>query len=619
MSMTRNPVARDVLNQIVMDPQYPDVMHVPVFSIPQIVLAGGALALFGASTAGYMTGQFPLLAAMFCNLIAVYLAFTPLHDASHRAVSSNGFLNDLIGVVTGQLLLPGINMTAFRTIHMDHHRYVGQEGRDPDTAFVKPPRPFGLFYLMFADVHWAIWYVRYGRHLWSRKAGAYILLLLVMLVASHAAFLLSPWWKEFLLLYVVPQRLGLGVVAYTFAHIQHPHGLTWDNEPFQSTLYVRGNSPFRRLMFGQEEHIIHHLTPHIPWFKYKRVWDLANGVLRKQGIPGRGWFEGPGEFLIPSSDDRLPIAMRVTAVTADVPGVRSITLEPINGIALGKADAGAHIDLHLPGNLVRQYSLVEANDRHFRIAVRLDLSGRGGSKAVHQLKAGDTLLVGRPRNNFVLYETGTRFILIAGGIGVTPMVSMARRLTELGKPFELHLCARDAATAPLWKELQASNFAGHCYLHPDKEDGSSSLDAKSLLSNPDTLSMIYLCGPQGFMDSLRQQAMAAGWHKSQIRTENFSAAVAEESEQEPFTVRLSASKRDVEVGADESIIDALARVGIDVPFACMQGTCGTCITPVTEGEIAHRDAYLGEEDKARMDRMCLCVSRAKAQSISIDL
>lgn len=619
MSMTRNPVARDVLNQIVMDPRYPDVMHVPVFSIPQIVLAGGALALFGASTAGYMTGQLPLLAAMFCNLIAVYLAFTPLHDASHRAVSSNGFLNDLIGVVTGQLLLPGINMTAFRTIHMDHHRYVGQEGRDPDTAFVKPPKPFGLFYLMFADVHWAIWYVRYGRHLWSRKAGAHILLLLVTLVASHAAFLLSPWWKEFLLLYVVPQRLGLGVVAYTFAHIQHPHGLTWDNEPFQSTLYVRGNSPFRRLMFGQEEHIIHHITPHIPWFKYKRVWDLANGVLRKQGIPGRGWFEGPGEFPIPSSDDRLPIAMRVTSVTADVPGVRSITLEPINGIALGKADAGAHIDLHLPGNLVRQYSLVEANDRHFRIAVRLDLSGRGGSRAVHQLEIGDTLLVGRPRNNFVLYETGTRFILIAGGIGVTPMISMARRLKELGKPFELHLCARDATSAPLWQELQASDFAEHCHLHPDKEDGSSSFDSRSVLGKPDTLSMVYLCGPQGFMDSLRQQAAAGGWHKSQIRTENFSAAVAEESEQEPFTVRLSASKRDVEVGADESIIDALARVGIDVPFACMQGTCGTCITPVTEGEIAHRDAYLGEEDKARMDRMCLCVSRAKAQKISIDL
>lgn len=271
MALTRNLDAREVLNQIVGDPRYAEVMRVPLFSAPQIVLSALALGLFGGASAAAVLHLIPLWAAMIFNFVAVYLAFTPLHDASHRAVSSSPALNDAIGVVVGQLLLPGINMTAFRAIHMDHHRFVGQEGRDPDTAFVTPPKYIGLPYLMFADVQWALWYAKYGRHYWSRKVAAYIALLLVVLVAIHAAFLLSPYWKEFLLLYVVPQRMGLGVVAYTFAHIQHPDGLTWDKEPFQSTMYIGGNSPLRRLLFGQEEHIIHHVVPHVPWFKYKRV------------------------------------------------------------------------------------------------------------------------------------------------------------------------------------------------------------------------------------------------------------------------------------------------------------------------------------------------------------
>ena len=191
MTLTRNLDARDVLNQIVNDPRYAEVMRVPVFSGPQILLAGTALALFGFSTAAAIAHTIPLWLAMVFNLIAVYLAFTPLHDASHRAVSSNSFLNDLIGVIPGQLLLPGINMTAFRAIHMDHHRYVGQEGRDPDTAFVRLPFG-GVFYLMFADIHWVFWYLEYGRHYWSRKVAFYMVLLLVMVIGIHAAFLMSP-------------------------------------------------------------------------------------------------------------------------------------------------------------------------------------------------------------------------------------------------------------------------------------------------------------------------------------------------------------------------------------------------------------------------------------------
>ena len=614
MALTRNPAARDVLNQIVNDPRYQEVMRVPLFSGPQIILSSVSLGLFGLATVGAVQHVIPMWVAMICNLVAVYLAFTPLHDASHRAVSSNSFLNDLIGVTVGQLLLPGINMTAFRAIHMDHHRYVGQEGRDPDTGFVKPPFG-GVAYLMFADLHWVVWYLRYGRHYWSRKVAVYMVLLLVMVVGIHVAFLMSPYWKEFLLLFVIPQRLGLGWVAYTFAHIQHPHGLTWDNEPFQSTMYMGGTSPLRRLMFGQEEHIIHHVVPHVPWFKYKRVWDLANGVLQRQGVPSRSFLAGPGPITVPTPKDRLPIDMRVAAIHDETPGIRVIELTPVDGRSLPRMEAGTHIDLHLKNGLVRQYSLVTGNPAGYTIAVKREDNGRGGSLAVHALAVGDVLPVGKPRNNFVLYETAPRFVLVAGGIGITAMLAMARRLDRLGKPHTLHVCARDEASVPFRDELMKLG----AQIHLDRADGTSSLDPAQVLVGPRDGTLLYLCGPAGFMGWLRGAALAQGWDAAQIRTENFGAPPQENVAEHPFVVELTTSKREVPVRSDESIIDALARIGIDVPFACMQGTCGTCIAPVAGGDVDHRDAFLSEEEKAQGDRMCLCVSRARGDRLAIDI
>lgn len=615
MALTRNPDAREVLNQIVNDPRYPDVMRVPLISPPQIAVAASALGIFALATYGAIAGILPTWAAMLLNFVAVYLSFTPLHDASHRAVSSNAFLNDAIGLVSGQLLLPAVNMTVFRAIHMDHHRYTGQEGRDPDTAFVAPPKPFGLAYLMFADVHWVFWYLKYGRHLWSRKVDVYMGVLLAAMVAVHAGFLLSPWWKEFLLLYVIPQRVGLGVVAYTFAHIQHPEGLTWDREPFQSTMFMRGHSPLRRLMFGQEEHVIHHVVPHVPWFKYRRVWALANGVLTRQGIPSRGWLAGPGEIALPPADAPATIPVRVAALRDEAPGIRSITLRAVDGRAL-TADAGAHVDVHLPGgSMVRQYSVVEAHGGALVLAVKREDAGRGGSRAMHALRVGDELCISKPRNHFVLYEDEPRFVLVAGGIGITALLPMARRLRALGKPFELHACMRDAAQVPFAAELARLGAR----IHADLPDGRSSLDADALLAGHGGKTMLYVCGPQGFMDWLKASAARHAWPAGRVRVESFGTLRQPSGEDRPFTLELARSHRQVPVRADESAIDALAREGIDVPFACMQGTCGACITAVTGGEIDHRDAYLSEEDKAAGDRLCLCVSRARGERLSIAL
>lgn len=612
---------RDVLNQVVKDPRYAEVMRVPVFSVLQIALVFLALGMFGLATWGYLAGYVPLWLAMPANLASVYIAFTPLHDASHRAVSSNSFLNDFLGVLTGQLLLPGVNMTVFRAIHMDHHRFVGQEGRDPDTGLVDLPKWMGVTYLMFVDLHWVAWYFRYGRHYWSRKVALWVYIMLALVVGSHMGFLMSPWWKEFLLLYVVPQRIGLGIVAYTFAHIQHPSGLTWENEPFQSTVYVRGNSPWRRLMFGQEEHTIHHLVPHVPWFKYRRVWELANNVLRKQPIPARGWLKGPEHIDLPTPEDTALLKMRVAAISKSGRDIRVFDLEPIDGRKLPEGSAGGHIEVHPGEGLIRQYSLVahDTQANRYCIAVKLDVNGRGGSRAMHGLKQGDEIAIARPRNNFVLYETAPRFVLVAGGIGITPLLSMVHRLHQMGKPFELHVCARDEGAVPFREQLESGPLAGSAAIHLDGPDGRSAMDLGAVLAPPGKNDLLYICGPQPFMDWLRREAVTRGWDEDQVRIESFSAAIADDSEDRVFEVELARSGRKVTVSADRTIIDALALEGIEVKFACMQGTCGTCATDIVEGEAEHRDAYFSDDEKAQNQQMCLCVSRARGERLVLDI
>ncbi|MEZ5689624.1 MAG: fatty acid desaturase [Caenibius sp.] len=620
MALTQNPAAREVLGQIVKDPRYGEYTSVPLMAYQQAILVFGSLGIFALATWGYMAGHVPLWLAIPANIWAVYLAFSPLHDASHRALSSNGFLNDFLGVLTGQLLLPGVNMTAFRTIHMDHHRFVGEEGRDPDTALVDPPKWAGLSYLMFADLNWVYWYYRYGRKIWSRKMTLYIHIMLAAVIVSHVAFLMSPWWKEFLLLYVVPQRIGLGLIAYNFAHIQHPSGLTWNEHPFQSTVFIRGKSALRRLMFGQEDHTIHHLVPHVPWYKYKRIWELANGTLHEQGIPSRSWTHANRQ--LPELDDGKQTFLMAVAETRDeAQAIRSFLLSPVDGQALPPGHPGSHLEVTLVDNLMRQYSIVE-HDRlanGWRIAVKREENGRGGSKAMHALKQGDTITVSRPHNNFVLYEAAPGFRLVAGGIGLTPLYAMANRLMRLDKPFTLHVCARSEADLAFRQTLLGHPLSSHTQVHYDTSEGASSFNPAQALAGPASRELLYICGPQGFMDWVRNEALALGWEANQIRTESFGANNTSVEDNHPFKVRLAKSNRTVDVRKDHSIIDALALAGIDTPFACMQGTCGKCATTVVDGDVDHRDAYFTDEERRQEKKACLCVSRAKGDELTLQL
>lgn len=623
MTVTTNQSVREVLNQITHDPHYDDVMRMHKYDIPQILLTIAALGTFFLSCYWYLNGMIPWWIAVTFNIVAVFLAFTPMHDGAHRAVSSDNFVNEFLGTAAGQILLPGMNMPAFRAIHMDHHRYVGEYGRDPDYGLVAVPKWAGKAYLMFADIHWLAWFFKHGREHWSPRVKMYVYVMMATVIGMHAVFLLSPYWAEFLLLYVLPQRLGLGLVAYTFAYIQHPHGLSWQKEPFQATVHIYETSPLRGLMFGQENHHIHHLLPHLPWYRYRRVWNLANGILRKQPVPQRGWLKkAPGEIVVPGDEALAPIEVRVVSIQDVGADIRSFEFEPTDPDQLfPEGAAGAHVNVYLREGLVRQYSLVAHDDarNRYRIAVKRDDNGRGGSRAMHELEVGQVIKLGPPRNNFMLYENAERFILISGGIGITPMLAMAHRLIRLDKDFEMHVCARNEEAVPFKEELAVSRLAKHVQIHLDQENGRSALSPEQIFSRPDKNTQIYICGPGGFMTWLRESAIQRGWLDENIRIESFSAPITIDVENRPFTLHLSKSNIDVPVGANQSILDALQHSGVEPAYACMQGTCGTCVTKVVEGEVDHRDAYLSESEKAANTQMCMCVSRAKGDRLSVEL
>lgn len=322
----------------------------------------------------------------------------------------------------------------------------------------------------------------------------------------------------------------------------------------------------------------------------------------------------------------LDVIVRAPALQGQ--GVAVFELEDAAGHPLPAFTAGAHIDLHLPGGMVRPYSLCgdPADTRRYRLGVLKDPASRGGSQAVHQhlLTEGTRLAIGAPRNHFPLEEAAPHSVLIGGGIGITPMLAMAWRLHALGASFELHYCARSRTQAAFLGELEAAPWAARVQLHFDDEaagDPAAALNPQARLKAAPAGSHVYVCGPSGFMDWVLTEAEAAGLPATQRHREYFSApvAAAPEGGERAFEVELRRSRKTVQVGATESLLAALRGVGVKVAVSCEEGVCGTCACTVLEGEPDHRDAYLTDEEKADNDQILVCCSRSRSARLVLDL
>ena len=314
------------------------------------------------------------------------------------------------------------------------------------------------------------------------------------------------------------------------------------------------------------------------------------------------------------STSRPDLPVRVKTVTWEAPGIVSYELRPLHGAALPSFTAGAHIDLHLGNALVRSYSLVNSQtERHrYVIAVQKDRASRGGSQWVHDnLRAGDVIEITPPSNNFPLDETAEHSIFIAGGIGITPMMSMIARLSSLGRNWELIYCARTRAQAAFTEALE-----GKARFNFDEEPGGHMLDIAAVVAAAPPGAHLYCCGPAPMLSAF--EAATSGMPRERVHVEYFTANDAPAVEG-GFKVVLARSGRELVVPGGKTILDTLLAAGLDVPHSCTQGVCGTCETRVLEGVPDHRDIILTDEERASNKTLMICCSGSKTETLVLDL
>ena len=296
----------------------------------------------------------------------------------------------------------------------------------------------------------------------------------------------------------------------------------------------------------------------------------------------------------------------------------SLELEPLRG-ALPASQPGAHIDVALPNGLLRQYSLVNAPGETgaYVIGVKREAESTGGSVAIHDsLSEGDLLAISEPRNNFTLRRDVEETILVAGGIGVTPLLSMAAALQDEGLPFRLHYFAGSEEQLAFGDRLAAlgDRLVNYIGLDPEK----TALALKGILKSPAEHAQVYVCGPAAMLDATRATAAEAGWPETAVHFEYF-ANTREIDTSSSFRVELARSAMTLEVPAGRSILSVLQEAGVAPPSSCSQGACGTCMARVIEGEPDHQDVYLTEAEKAAGEKILTCVSRAKSDRLILDL
>lgn len=310
----------------------------------------------------------------------------------------------------------------------------------------------------------------------------------------------------------------------------------------------------------------------------------------------------------------------IHTVRYEAQDIISIEFRPAEGVVFPPFTAGSHIDLHLPNGMSRSYSLSNSPEDSGRyvVGVLKDKASRGGSRAVHELlRVGMTLTISAPRNNFPLHEEATHSVLVAGGIGITPVLSMARRLTQLGKSCELVYLARSRKSAAFVEDIQALGLPVHW--HFDDEQGGPP-DLKALLgARAGAGRHYYACGPSVMLDNFVATCEGLGYADAHI--ERFAAVEHKPADdaRKTFTVELKRSGRVIEITPDQSILHSLLAAGVDVDHSCEEGVCGACETKVVDGVPDHRDSVLSAAEHASNKMMMVCVSGCKSERLVLDL
>ena len=357
------------------------------------------------------------------------------------------------------------------------------------------------------------------------------------------------------------------------------------------------------------------IYPDAIWYSYEDEADIDE-IIESHLKGGK-----PVERLVLEPDQKLPKPkpldlqdVTVKEVRDETAAIKSLVLTAADGGELPAFEAGAHIDIMTGNGLRRSYSLAgDPTDRsNYLLGILREPESRGGSTWIHdEVKPGDSLKITKPLNNFPLAEGAAKSILIAGGIGITPILAMARNLKAAGADFDFHYCTRRPAETAFQAQVEA--VAGDRLTnHYDGGNPAEGIDLDAVLGgSPAAGTHVYVCGPRGLIEAVR--AAAAHWPEGNVHFELFAAAPAQDWVNEPFDIYLSRRRMDLTVGADQTILEAIRAAGIVADSSCEQGLCSTCRVRVISGEIEHRDQVLTAEEKAKGDTMMMCVSRGKGE------
>jgi ferredoxin-NADP reductase len=316
------------------------------------------------------------------------------------------------------------------------------------------------------------------------------------------------------------------------------------------------------------------------------------------------------------TDAPAPMRLLLARVEYSAVGTHLFEFRRTDGRALPSYEPGAHVDVHLPGGLIRQYSIVDppADGVHrYVVGIKRDPKSRGGSVAAHdRLRVGAMVEVGAPRNHFPLDEQAAHSVFVAGGIGITPIACMVQRLRARGRPWSLHYAVRTRAEAALLDRVGGPGL----HLHVDDEQGGALLDVAALVATLPPSASVYCCGPQPLIDAFE----AAVRRRPELPwfVEHFAPA-APVALDGGFSVRLVASDKTVLVPPGQTILEAVRAVGVRVPSSCEQGICGTCETTVLAGTPDHRDSLLSDEEKRSNKVMMICCSGSLGPELVLDL
>ncbi len=313
-----------------------------------------------------------------------------------------------------------------------------------------------------------------------------------------------------------------------------------------------------------------------------------------------------------------PMPLRIARILDVAEGIRSFELVQADGTELPPFTPGSHVKVQTPSGAVRKYSLCnDPGERHrYVIAVKRDPNGQGGSISMHDEAHEDGILPASPPDNaFPMADNAKAYLFIAGGIGITPILSMIRSFGDLPPAaWKLHYLTRSPESTAFADALMRPELRRHVNIHHDHGDPSKSFDLWPALEKPNT-AHIYCCGPRPLMESVRD--MTGHWSPGNVHFESFNEGGGVKPDDRPFKVRLARSQLEFDVPVGKSILATLREHGCNAPSSCESGTCGTCRTTLLAGDADHRDMVLMPEEQS--ERIMICVSRAKSPELVLDL